>query len=384
MANNMDDITKKVFKHTGKVAAAIGKATVKGTIWTAEQAWNHKEAIAGGVVGGAKGLYHFGQNVYGLTINKKDFATLLGTLRAQSKEYVHLADEIGKRFSKREILLDSLGISASFLHSYAFMDKIPDEVLRAYELAYPLKSQSESLEDIIENYDDAELTGIVNGIKGKLFELRYVDYLNDGHIPDGYQAVLAESAINPGWDIAVLGADGSVAEEIQLKATDSVSYVKAALERYSEINVVTTEEVYNSLAMQELTDNLVNSGISNEELEQVVYEALESNSLDMDWSLPVIPMLLIGYSVYKNDNLTSFQKGSEFADRYVQSYIAYIAGGAAAVVTNTWVVGLLASIGTKVFCKYGKSKVLKLRSLQDTIATNEAILKRMRRKLQSC
>lgn len=98
---------------------------------------------------------------------------------------------------------------------------------------------------------------------------------------------------------------------------------------------MTTEEVYNSLDMQELTDNLVNSGISNEELEQVVYEALESNSLDMDWSLPVIPMLLIGYSVYKNDNLTSFQKGSEFADRYVQSYIAYIAGGAAAVVTNT-------------------------------------------------
>ena len=267
----MDDITKKVFKHTGKVAAAIGKATVKGTIWTAEQAWNHKEEIAGGVVGGAKGLYHFGQNVYGLTINKKDFTMLLGTLRAQSKEYVHLADEIGKRFSKREILLDSLGISASFLHSYAFVDKLPDEVLRAYELAYPLKSQSESLEDIIENYDDAELAGIVNGIKGKLFELRYVDYLNEGHIPDGYQAVLAESAINPGWDIALLGADGSVAEEIQLKATDSVSYVKAALERYPEINVVTTEEVYNSLAMQELTDNLVNSGISNEELEQVVY-----------------------------------------------------------------------------------------------------------------
>lgn len=26
----MDDIIKKVFKHTGKVAAAIGKATVKG------------------------------------------------------------------------------------------------------------------------------------------------------------------------------------------------------------------------------------------------------------------------------------------------------------------------------------------------------------------
>lgn len=380
----MGDLTKKVLKHTTMVATAIGKATVKGTVWTAEQAWNHKEEIAGGVVGGAKGLYHFGQNVYGLTINKKDFAKLLGTLRAQSQEYVRLTDEIEKRFSKREILVDSLGISASFLHSYAFVDKIPDEVLRAYELAYPLKSQSESLENIIENYDDAELAGIVNGIKGKLFELRYVDYLNDGHIPDGYQAILAESATNPGWDIAVLGADGSVAEEIQLKATDSVSYVKAALERYPEINVATTEEVYNSLAMQQLTDNLVNSGISNEELEQVVYEALESNSLDMDWSLPIIPMLLIGYSVYKKDNLTSFQKGSEFADRYVQSYIAYIAGGAAAVVTNTWLIGLLASIGTKVFCKYGQGNILKVKSLKDTIETNKKILQRMKKKLQSC
>lgn len=380
----MGDLTKKVLKHTTMVATAIGKATVKGTVWTAEQAWNHKEEIAGGVVGGAKGLYHFGQNVYGLTINKKDFAKLLGTLRAQSQEYVRLTDEIGKRFSKREIMLDSLGIGTSFLHSYAFVDKIPDEVLRAYEIAYPLKSQSESLEDIIENYDDAELTVIVNGIKGKLFELRYVDYLNDGHIPDGYQAILAESATNPGWDIAVLGADGSVAEEIQLKATDSVSYVKAALERYPEINVATTEEVYNSLAMQGITDNLVNSGISNEELEQVVYEALESNSLDMDWSLPVIPMLLIGYSVYKKDNLTSFQKGSEFADRYVQSYIAYIAGGAAAVVTNTWLIGLLASIGTKVFCKYGQSNVLKVKSLKDTIETNKKILQRMKKKLQAC
>ncbi len=380
----MGDLTKKVLKHTTMVATAIGKVTVKGTVWTAEQAWNHKEEIAGGVVGGAKGLYHFGQNVYGLTINKKDFAKLLGTLRSQSQEYVYLADEIGKRFSKREILLDSLGISVSFLHSYAFVDKIPDEVLRAYELAYPLKSQSESLENIIENYDDAELTGIVNGVKGKLFELRYVDYLNDGHIPDGYQAILAESATNPGWDIVVIGADGSVAEEIQLKATDSVSYVKAALERYPEINVATTEEVYNSLAMQGITDNLVNSGISNEELEQVVYEALESNSLDMDWSLPVIPMLLIGYSVYKKDNLTSFQKGSEFADRYVQSYIAYIAGGAAAVVTNTWLIGLLASIGTKVFCKYGQSNVLKVKSLKDTIETNKKILQRMKKKLQAC
>lgn len=32
----MADITKKVLKHTATVATAIGEATVKGTIWTAE------------------------------------------------------------------------------------------------------------------------------------------------------------------------------------------------------------------------------------------------------------------------------------------------------------------------------------------------------------
>lgn len=49
----MADLTKKVLKYTTTVATAIGKATVKGNVWTAEQVWNHKEEIAGGVVGGA-------------------------------------------------------------------------------------------------------------------------------------------------------------------------------------------------------------------------------------------------------------------------------------------------------------------------------------------
>ena len=61
-----------------------------------------------------------------------------------------------------------------------------------------------------------------------------------------------------------------------------------------------------------------------------------------------------------------------------------VVGGAAAVVTNTWLIGLLASIGTKVFCKYGQSNVMKIKSLKDTIETNKKILQRMKKKLQTC
>ena len=185
------------------------------------------------------------------------------------------------------------------------------------------------------------------------------------------------------WEhIAILDNNGIAVNELQMKATDSVDYIKTALERYPDIDIVTTEEVYNSVVMHEFADSVINSGISNEELTSVVTEALESDSVDMDWGLPVIPMLLIGYSVYKKESLSSFEKGTEFGDRYIQSYISYIAGGAVAVITNTWWLGLIASMGTKVFCKYGRVKFNKAKSLDRTISLNEKILKKMREKLK--
>ena len=378
----MKDKTKKLLRNTGLFAAAVGVTAAKTVKWSAKKVWDHKEEIAGGIAGGVKGVYHIGQDVYGATIKCSGFEKRLIKLREQSEEYAGLCAKLGEKLSRKEMLLDSLGISTSVIHSYYHIDYIPEEVEKAYIAAYPIKSQTESLKDIIEDADADELSGLISGVKGKLFEMRYADFLNDGHLPDGYEAVLAESAVNPGWDIAIVDDDGFVVDELQMKATDSVDYVKAALEKYPDIDIVTTEEVYNSLVMREFADNVVNSGISNEELTSVVTEAFESDSVDMDWGLPVIPMLLIGYSVYKKENLSAFQKGSEFGDRYIQSYISYIAGGALAVVTNTWWIGLIASIGTKVFCKFGRLNFSKAKSLDNTIGLNEKILKRMREKIK--
>ena len=378
----MKDKTKKILKNTGLFAAAVGITTAKAVKWSVEKAWEHKEEIAGGIVGGAKGVYHMGQNIYGSTIRNTDFEQRLEKLKEQSEEYRTICSRLCDKLAKKDMLLDSLGISASVIHGYYHIDYIPEEVEEAYKAAYPIKSQTDNLRDIIEDADDTELAGLTSGIKGKLFEMRYVDFLNDGHLPDGYEAVLAESATNPGWDIAILDNNGITVNELQMKATDSVDYIKTALERYPDIDIVTTEEVYNSVVMHEFADNVINSGISNEELTSVVTETLESDSVDMDWGLPVIPMLLIGYSVYKKESLSSFEKGTEFGDRYIQSYISYIAGGAVAVITNTWWLGLIASMGTKVFCKYGRVKFNKAKSLDRTISLNEKILKKMREKLK--
>ena len=378
----MKDKTKKILKNTGLFAAAVGITTAKAVKWSAEQVWEHKEEIAGGIVGGAKGVYHMGQNIYGATIRDTGFEKRLEKLKEQSEEYRTICSRLCDKLSQKDMLLDSLGISVSVIHGYYHIDYIPEEVEEAYKAAYPIKSQTDNLRDIIEDADDTELAGLISGIKGKLFEMRYVDFLNDGHLPDGYEAVLAESATNPGWDIAILDNNGITVNELQMKATDSVDYIKTALERYPDIDIVTTEEVYNSVMMHEFADNVINSGISNEELTSVVTETLESDSVDMDWGLPVIPMLLIGYSVYKKEGLSSFEKGTEFGDRYIQSYISYIAGGAVAVISNTWWLGLIASMGTKVFSKYGRVKFNKAKSLDRTISLNEKILKKMREKLK--
>lgn len=378
----MGDKTKKILKNTGLFAAAVGITAAKTVKWSAKKVWEHKEEIAGGIVGGAKGVYHLGQDIYGATIRDTDFEKRLEKLKEQSEEYSKICARLCDKLSKKDMLLDSLGISASVIHGYYHIDYIPEEVEEAYKAAYPIKSQTESLRDIIEEAGGEDLTGLTSGIKGKLFEMRYVDFLNDGHLPDGYEAVLAESATNPGWDIAILDDNGAVVNELQMKATDSVDYIKSALERYPDIDIVTTEEVYNSVVMHEFADQVINSGISNEELTSVVTETLESDSVDMDWGLPVIPMLLIGYSVYKKENLSSFKKGTEFGDRYIQSYISYIAGGAVAVITNTWWLGLIASLGTKVFCKYGRLNFSKAKSLDNTISLNEKILKKIREKLK--
>ena len=82
----MDDKTKRILKNTGLFAAAVGITTAKVVKWSAEQVWEHKEEIAGGIVGGAKGMYHMGQNIYGATIRDSGFEKRLEKLKEQSEE----------------------------------------------------------------------------------------------------------------------------------------------------------------------------------------------------------------------------------------------------------------------------------------------------------
>ena len=121
------------------------------------------------------------------------------------------------------------------------------------------------------NASQAAQEGYVNSVKGKYFEVLTRDKLNDRDSVGGIQlepgqtARLAKDVNQPGWDLRIEDGNGEVVEDLQLKATDSMSYVKEALEKYPDIRVVVPDELDEQASLRE---NVIASSISNEHLGQ--------------------------------------------------------------------------------------------------------------------
>ena len=136
------------------------------------------------------------------------------------------------------------------------------QILEAFERQYP----NETLESL-RGQSPEQLQGWVNGVKGKYFEvlvrdrLRAGDRLGELQLEPGQKVELAPSPTQPGWDLRIENEDGSTDELLQLKATESMSSVKDALEKYPKIRVVVPSEIDDS------SDKIVGSGISDEQLE---------------------------------------------------------------------------------------------------------------------
>jgi hypothetical protein len=182
----------------------------------------------------------------------------LDKLRALANEYIQ---------KRTESILDAAAIAIAFDYVFASdrvdLSQITPDMARAWELAYP-HVPIESLA----GRSTEELAGIISGWKGKLFEVEVERRLNAGewvgdlHLEHDQVAVLADSPIQPGWDMQILSPDGDVVDSIQLKAAESVSYIHEALARYPDTPVFATHEV----AARMVSDGVIDSGVLNEHL----------------------------------------------------------------------------------------------------------------------
>ena len=184
-------------------------------------------------------------------------------------------------------------VSALFLTDQIDMSQVTPQMAEAFSLAYPNVDLAS-----LAGRSSAEIEGFLSAWKGKYFEVLVRDQLNAGewvgdiHLDPGQEAVLAKSTTQPGWDLQIINSDGSIDQELQLKATESLSYVKEALERYPDIDVLATDEV------GEAAENIFSSGFSNEALEETIRAPME-DLLDgpieelLETVLPGLPFALI-------------------------------------------------------------------------------------------
>ncbi len=200
-----------------------------------------------------------------------------------------------------------------------------------------------------------ELQGAVNTAKGKYFEYLVADRLNAGEqvgpvlLPDGYRAELAESLNQPGWDMRIIGPDGATADYLQLKATDSAGYIKEALQRYPDIEILATHDVAH-------TGLVLDSGISEDDLRDQVSSAidvLDDSVTDqfLDYFSPLFPLVAIatweGYKVsVGQQSLDQFKlaiarRGQRIVAANLTGAAVYAVGGGLLAIPAAFAGGLL-------------------------------------------
>lgn len=260
---------------------------------------------------------------------------------------IKLLKDKERGFSK---LLDSLSTFAAAIAEPLIRDQIVSssaltaQMQEAWKLANPDQSIAS-----LNGMQPEKITGYLNGWKGKYFEVLVRDQLNDGrwigdiHLGPGETAHLATHATQPGWDLLITDHHGTVMKELQLKATNSIGYLKQALDHYPSIHIVTTDEVFNAsghLTFQ-FTDCLTPSGISNAELtdhirgatDAALHHATLSDFDDLIDVLPALPFIVIAVDegrqiIMQGKTLAAaLESGGE---RIVVSSAALAVGGALA------------------------------------------------------
>ncbi len=280
----------------------------------------------------------------------------------------------------------------------------------AFMEAYPNLAKNQTLREAILQNENFELTSLVSGIKGKLFEIKYVEYLNAGnHLPMGYHARLADSPTQPKWDIQIVDDRGHVHEELQLKATDSLDYIQSALNKYPQIDVVVPEETFRHIALQNhsLLENVKDSGISLQDMENQIqdyitqvrgngmhpaYNTDSTSSLDQDsliWQdgtpqidmgIPILSLAIIAFSEYRQETANIYQKSMSFGERAAKAYASYAAGALViSLLPSFWFLSFLPVMGVRAMLTRGQNKRRDYINMLKQYKANSKIIRRLKR-----
>ncbi|MFC4025219.1 hypothetical protein ACFOUV_15595 [Oceanobacillus longus] len=291
-------------------------------------------------------------------MNQKDELNNLALEYREQRTSVSMKDGITslyKRYIKeREQLLLEIAASVVALDGITDLmqgvhyERITPQMEESFTLAFPNKELSD-----LEGMDGEALVGLLTAWKGKYFEVMVRDELNSGEaigdiqLENGQTAVLADSPTQPGWDLQIVNGNGVVDEDFQLKATESLSYVKSAIAENPNIDVIATDEVFEN--PDKVVEQMHASGISDADLESYIENPVMNNVSDyiFPFSSFVIITLSEGRKLMMGKQSLNYAISNSF-EKMVKSGISLGAGTLAFLLTDMGVVSIPTTIATRL------------------------------------
>tara|TARA_R110000744_G_scaffold2614_2_gene10405 strand:- start:6702 stop:7526 length:825 start_codon:yes stop_codon:yes gene_type:complete len=190
-------------------------------------------------------------------------------------------------------------------------------VLQALKRAVPdLQGKGlDEVQDYLQVLNEEQLLGLANNVKGILHEIQFVQIENEDG--DEITAALFTDTNHPDTDVLLTNEQTGETIAVQLKATDSSSYVNDWINNHDEGDILVTEEIADRMGLE-------STEISNEELTADVSEFISKLiKLDDDDSLwdympglPAISIAIAGYYLY-----LEYKKGKISFDTFKVKFV---------------------------------------------------------------
>lgn len=242
---------------------------------------------ARGIVAETKKLYQFQAEILTRNLNPKNLKLVWGRLTAWLK---------GEIPSNRPELRGEVLATAAMAYLLAgkgdeLEGPIGQEFLQSIRDRYPDLAEASTAEiaGVMSNYDAEQLAGAISMLKGRLFERLVTKYENaDG---DEWVSHLHDDQSYPGSDILLSNLSTGEQLEVSLKATNSSDYIEAALLKYPDTPLMTTEEM---AAVFADNDMVIGHSLSNLELTEITEDNFDTM---LNQLVPVDPAMVAGSGV---------------------------------------------------------------------------------------
>ena len=360
----------KKYKESIKKGASWGaKNIVKGAWWGTKKigkgAWWGTKKIGKGAVKNSpaivNGIY---KNVAETTsslknsaLGNKEIERLEKKLHDNSISY----QEKRKKYSSEYPMLDYCVVSGLSIPAMIKNGEIDPAVELAYQYQYPIMANAMSFSEAWQKFDSpAEMLGFVSGIKGKLFEIKYLNEYISKTLDPGYSAKLAGIPNQEGFDIEIYNPSGQIDQQLQLKASHSVSYVKEHLEKYPEIDVVTLEDFEGEMLLANYSERLIKSDISETDLLSSITSSTDQGVDYLNY-LPLLGFGVIIFKEYTKKEASEYQKMVKSVEKSTDYALN------AAIISTTGGIGIPIVFIKHFVLKSGKNKRERIKYLKELL-----------------